>query len=61
MNTWEDLHDIMPNNSVKAYASVYASAADLDLWSSAITEKPLPGKSSLQQIRLKLNSFINLN
>lgn len=51
MNTWEDLHEIMPNISVKAYASVYSSVEDLDLWSSAVTEKPLPGKSSLQKIK----------
>ena len=43
MKTWEDLHSVMANYSVKGYAKVYASPEDLDLWSAGITERPLPG------------------
>ena len=44
MNSWEDLHGVMPNKSVKEYASVYASPEDLDLWTAGVTERPLPGE-----------------
>jgi hypothetical protein len=40
---WEDLLGIMPNKSVKNYASIYATPEDIDLWTAGITEKPLPG------------------
>lgn len=43
MRTWEDLHSVMTNDSVKAYAGVYATPEDLDLWTAGITERPLPG------------------
>ena len=44
MNTWEDLHGVMTNKSVKEYASIYDSPEDMDLWTAGVTEKPLPGK-----------------
>jgi len=43
MNTWEDLHGVMANKSVKEYAAVYASPEDMDLWTAGVTEQPLPG------------------
>ena len=44
ITNWEDLLGVMPNKSVKGYASVYATPEDIDLWTAGITEKPLPGQ-----------------
>lgn len=43
MKTWDDMVGVMANDSVKAYAKVYASPEDVDLWTAGITERPLPG------------------
>jgi len=43
MNTWDDLHTVMANHTVKEYASLYSSPEDLDLWTTGVSEKPLPG------------------
>ena len=44
MNTWDDLHTVMANHTVKEYASLYSSPEDLDLWTTGVSEKPLPGE-----------------
>jgi hypothetical protein len=43
IHNWDDLLGLMPNKSVKNYASIYAAPEDIDLWTAGITEKPLPG------------------
>lgn len=43
VTTWEDLHGVMANKSIKEYSSIYSSPEDIDLWSGGVTEKPLPG------------------
>jgi len=43
MTSWEDLHGVMSNKSVKEYASLYPTPEDIDLWTAGVTEQPLPG------------------
>ena len=43
MRTWHEMHQVMANNSIKEYSSLYATPDDIDLWTAGITEKPLPG------------------
>jgi peroxidase len=43
MNSWEDLHGVMANKSIKEYANQYATPEDIDLWTAGVTEQPLPG------------------
>ena len=40
---FDELLGVMSNNTVAAYAAVYDSPEDIDLWSAGISEKPLPG------------------
>merc|ERR1712117_83749 len=43
LRTWHDIHEVMGNNSIKEYSSMYSSPEDIDLWTAGITEKSLPG------------------
>ena len=43
IRSWDQLLGLMTNKTVSAYASVYDSPDDVDLWSAGISEKPLPG------------------
>lgn len=43
IHSWDDLLGIMSNHSVNNYARLYKGPEDVDLWSAAVNEKPLPG------------------
>ena len=42
-HTWNELSGAFTNDSLKHFASIYASPDDLDLWTAGVSERPLPG------------------
>jgi hypothetical protein len=43
VNDWSDLGRFMTNDTVAAYARIYESPDDIDLWSAGVSEEPLQG------------------
>jgi len=41
--SWHQLRGLFPNTTVSAYARVYSTPEDLELWSAGVSEKPVPG------------------